>query len=45
MKAVRSSETFVNFYQTTLRHIREDSAIHTHHCKKLKYNTTTNSSA
>jgi membrane-bound lytic murein transglycosylase MltF len=36
MEAVRSSETSVNFYQTTRRNIPEDSHLHTRRRENLK---------
>jgi hypothetical protein len=36
MEAVSTSETSVNFYQTTQRNIPEDSHLHTRHRKNLK---------
>jgi hypothetical protein len=36
MKAARTSETLVNFYQTTLRYNPEDSNLHTHRRENLK---------
>jgi hypothetical protein len=36
MKAVSTSETWVNFYQTTWRNIAEDSHLHTHCHDNLK---------
>jgi hypothetical protein len=36
MEAVSTSETSVNFYQTTRRNNPEDSHLHTHHCENLK---------
>jgi hypothetical protein len=37
MKAVCSSETCVNFYQTTRHHIQKGSSFHSHLRKGLKY--------
>jgi hypothetical protein len=34
--AVRSSETSVNFYRATWRHIREDATLYSHCCESLK---------
>jgi hypothetical protein len=39
MGAVRSSETSVNFYQTTWRSIPEDNVLHSHLCVDLKSQT------
>jgi hypothetical protein len=36
MEAVSTSETSVNFYQTTRRNIPEDSHLHTRRCENLK---------
>jgi hypothetical protein len=36
MEVVRSSETSVNFYQTTRRHIPEDSSVHGHRHDSLR---------
>jgi hypothetical protein len=36
MEAEDSSETFVNFYQTTRRHIPEDNYLPSHWCESLK---------
>jgi hypothetical protein len=36
MEAARTSETLVNFYQTTWRYNPEDSHLHTHHHKSLR---------
>jgi hypothetical protein len=36
MQAARTSETMVNFYQTTWRYNPEDSHLHTHHRENLK---------
>jgi hypothetical protein len=36
MEAERTSETLVNFYQTTRRYNPEDSHLRTHHCENLK---------
>jgi hypothetical protein len=36
MEAARTSETLVNFYQTTWRYNPEDSHLHTHHHENLK---------
>jgi hypothetical protein len=36
MEAARTSETLVNFYQTTRRYNPEDSHLHTHRCENLK---------
>jgi hypothetical protein len=36
MEAVHSSETSVNFYQTTPCHISEANTLHDHHHKNLK---------
>jgi hypothetical protein len=36
MEAARTSETFVNFYQTTRRYNPEDSHLRTHRCENLK---------
>jgi hypothetical protein len=33
----RISETSVNFYQTTLRNIPDDSYLHTQRCENLKF--------
>jgi hypothetical protein len=38
MEAVRSSETPVNFYQTTPRHIPEDNTLHSHLCENPQFN-------
>jgi hypothetical protein len=38
IEAIRSSETLVNFYWTTRRHIPENSTIHSHSSKNLKSN-------
>jgi hypothetical protein len=35
MEAARTSETLVNFYQTTWRYNPEDSHLHTHRCEIL----------
>jgi hypothetical protein len=35
-EAARTSETSVNFYQTTRRNIPEDSNLHTRRCENLK---------
>jgi hypothetical protein len=37
MEAARTSETTVNFYQTTRRYNPEDSHIRTHPCENLKF--------
>jgi hypothetical protein len=37
MEAVNTSETSINFYQTTWCNIPEDSHLHTHCCENLKY--------
>jgi hypothetical protein len=36
VRAVRTSETSVNFYQATWRNIPEDSCLHTGRCENLK---------
>jgi hypothetical protein len=36
MEAARTSETLVNFYQTTGRYNPEDSHLHTHRRENLK---------
>jgi hypothetical protein len=36
MEAARTSETLVNFYQTTRCYSPEDSHLHTHHHENLK---------
>jgi hypothetical protein len=36
MEAARTSETLVNFYQTTRRYNPEDSHLHTHRLENLK---------
>jgi hypothetical protein len=36
MEAASTSETSVNFYQTTHRYNPEGSHLHTRHCKNLK---------
>jgi hypothetical protein len=36
MEEVYSSETLINFYQTTWHHILEDSMLHRHYCWNLK---------
>jgi hypothetical protein len=36
MEAARTSETLVNFYQTTRRYNPEDGRLHTHRCENLK---------
>jgi hypothetical protein len=36
MEAARTSETLVNFYQTTRRYNPEDSNLRTHHRENLK---------
>jgi hypothetical protein len=36
MKAARSSETLVKFYQTTRRYNPGDNHLHTHHRENLK---------
>jgi hypothetical protein len=36
MEAARTSETLVNFYQTTWHYNPEDSHLHTHRCEILK---------
>jgi hypothetical protein len=36
MEAASTSETLVNFYQTTWRYNPEDSHLHTHHHENLK---------
>jgi hypothetical protein len=36
MKAARTSETLVNFYQTKRRYNPEDSHLHTHRRENLK---------
>jgi hypothetical protein len=36
MEAARTSETLVNFYQTTRRYNPEDSHLRTHHRENLK---------
>jgi hypothetical protein len=36
MEAARTSETLVNFYQTTRRYNTEDSNLHTHRRENLK---------
>jgi hypothetical protein len=38
MEAARTSETLVNFYQTTRRYNPEDSHLHNHRRKDLKSN-------
>jgi hypothetical protein len=38
MEAASTSETSVNFYQTTWCYNPEDSHLHTHHCENLKFN-------
>jgi hypothetical protein len=37
MEAVSISETSVNFYENTRRNITEDSHLHTHRSKNLKF--------
>jgi hypothetical protein len=37
MEAARTSETLVNFYQTTLRYNPEDSRLRTHRRENLKF--------
>jgi hypothetical protein len=37
MEVMCTSETSVNFYQPTRRHISEDSAVHTHRCEKIRF--------
>jgi hypothetical protein len=37
MEASRTSETLVNFYQTTRRYNPEDSHLRNHHRENLKY--------
>jgi hypothetical protein len=39
LEAVLSSETLVNFHQTTRCYIPEDSTRHSHHFENLKSNT------
>jgi hypothetical protein len=39
MEAARTSETLVNFYQTTRHYNPEDSHLHTHHHENLKSHT------
>jgi hypothetical protein len=39
MEAAKSSETLVNFYQTTLRYNPEDSHLRTHRRENLKTQT------
>jgi hypothetical protein len=39
MEAVHSSETSAKFYQTTRRHIPEDSTLHSHRRENLTCNT------
>jgi hypothetical protein len=39
MEAVSTSETLVDFYETTLCNMPEDSYPHTHHCENLKSHT------
>jgi hypothetical protein len=41
IEAVRTSETTVNIYQTTLRNIPEDSHLHTRRCENLKSQSVT----
>jgi hypothetical protein len=41
MEAARTSETLVNFYQTTWSYNPEDSHLHTHCCENLKSSLTT----
>jgi hypothetical protein len=41
MKATYSSETLVNFQQTTLRCIQEDRPIHNHRFDNLRFSQTT----
>jgi hypothetical protein len=36
MEAVSISEMSINFYQTALQNITQDSHLHTHHCENLK---------
>jgi hypothetical protein len=45
MEAARTSETMVNFYQTTWHYNPEDSHLHTHRCENLTSNPTTNFSS
>jgi hypothetical protein len=42
MEAASTSETSVNFYQTTRRNIPEDSHLHTRHRENLKSHLFTN---
>jgi hypothetical protein len=35
MNAVRTSETSVNFHQTTRRHITDDNTLHDYYCENL----------
>jgi hypothetical protein len=37
IKAASTSETVVNFYQTTWRYDPEESHLHPHHHENLKY--------
>jgi hypothetical protein len=39
MEAVYSSETFINFYQITRRHIPDESKLHSHWRENQKFNT------
>jgi hypothetical protein len=41
MKAVRTTETSVYFYDTTRRHISECCHLHTRCCEKLKFHLDT----
>jgi hypothetical protein len=41
VEAVRSSETSMNFYRTTLHYFPEGSNLHSHRCENLKSNVIT----
>jgi hypothetical protein len=43
METVRSSETSVKWYQIGWRYIPQDNTIHSHRCKKLRSNLSSNS--
>jgi hypothetical protein len=42
MEAVFASETSVNIYQTTRRHIPEDSTLHSHCCENNQHSSNKN---